>query len=567
MRNYDAIIVGGGIAGLYSASRLLASTTNLRVLVLEKQGRLGGRIHTIHENGYQYEAGAGRFSTFHKKLLALLSHFGLHNIRNARAYAYSSEQDANNHDYKLDDTISEKIYGMLKQVMDVSSTMKKETLVNITFKELCVDVLGEDEAQLLQAGFGYNAEFDLMNAYDACDMFAHDFKQKVIYYSCEEGLSKLVDNLEDELLNNRNGRCTIRRATRVVKVEHTNNTSFTVQAIDASGTVIEYHSRAVIAAIPQKELLEWDIFTKQHVKILKSVVPVSLHRIYGAWLPGKDAWFNSPSSIPKTTTMNRIRQFIPVYRPAGLAMLSYSDTKDADYWKTVADKGLPSLVNTLMKYLRRMFAGIQISAPTWVQSHYWPVGVHMWKPGADSDELVPRIRHILGGDVPFFIVGEAYCKHQAWIEGTLESVDEAMPEMLAVFNDKPAQGGTNKPKSTLRQRPVAKTSHIPSQFITAHHGILTRRELEIFRKTYPELEWVLYDDEHNVTRVIDVTQWKWQHPGGSTVYDKYLYQDITSMLHNVPYHYQVGILDGFKRKMRSTVQAALDKYTIARVTN
>ena len=43
--NYDLVIVGGGISGLFLAYKL--SETNLKILLLEKEKNLGGRIHTI----------------------------------------------------------------------------------------------------------------------------------------------------------------------------------------------------------------------------------------------------------------------------------------------------------------------------------------------------------------------------------------------------------------------------------------------------------------------------------------------------------------------------------------
>jgi phytoene dehydrogenase-like protein len=46
---YDIIIVGGGISGLYMARKCLSD--GLSVLLLEKEDRLGGRIHTKYNQG------------------------------------------------------------------------------------------------------------------------------------------------------------------------------------------------------------------------------------------------------------------------------------------------------------------------------------------------------------------------------------------------------------------------------------------------------------------------------------------------------------------------------------
>ncbi|MFN8286347.1 MAG: NAD(P)/FAD-dependent oxidoreductase [Chitinophagales bacterium] len=58
MAEYDIIIVGAGAAGLYAAREL--QKTGKKILVLEAQNRIGGRIHSVHSPfvGEPLEAGA-----------------------------------------------------------------------------------------------------------------------------------------------------------------------------------------------------------------------------------------------------------------------------------------------------------------------------------------------------------------------------------------------------------------------------------------------------------------------------------------------------------------------------
>src|SRR5438309_5624051 len=46
----DVAIIGAGVAGLAAARRLAAA--GLRVRILEARGRIGGRIHTLHDPGW-----------------------------------------------------------------------------------------------------------------------------------------------------------------------------------------------------------------------------------------------------------------------------------------------------------------------------------------------------------------------------------------------------------------------------------------------------------------------------------------------------------------------------------
>lgn len=549
---YDVIVIGGGISGLYAAHQLLYtknendSNTFNKVLLVEKQSRLGGRIHTIYENGYQYEAGAGRFSSKHKRLLGLLDRFGLHKIKNEHnlEYRHTTQTQTQTITSTLAPIKSTVTSEMITNVIQSAKTMEKQDLVNMTFKELCMKVVGAEKTEFIQSSFGYNAEFEILNAADACEMFSSDFKGNLTYYSCTEGLSRLVDSLEKDLRSDKHKRCTINKETRISSISWDKQQSvFNVQAIAATGKVVQYTARIVISAIPQKELLEWDIFTAEQRKLLHSVSPVSLHRIYGAWSANVMNWFTK-NNIPKTTTDNHVRQFIPINRQTGLAMLSYSDLKDADYWRKVANRGLKSLTDTLVRSLRSLFSPLTIPAPDWIQSHYWPEGIHLWRKKSDSTVLTQRIQRILGHDVPFYITGEAFCKHQGWIEGGLENVDIALSNISVSVHG----GGATMPLTHL-------------QYIKSHQGVLNKSNLKEFRTAYPDIEWVLYTDDDNITHMIDVTQWKWLHPGGSSVYDNYMYGDITKVFHTVPYHLQAST----EPKLKNTVHSALKKYTIAKI--
>ena len=58
------VIIGGGISGLYAATKLIGE----KITLLEKSNRLGGCICTHYENDLTYETGAGRFNKYHKNL-------------------------------------------------------------------------------------------------------------------------------------------------------------------------------------------------------------------------------------------------------------------------------------------------------------------------------------------------------------------------------------------------------------------------------------------------------------------------------------------------------------------
>ena len=64
--NYDIIIIGGGISGVFLTYKL--AETGLKIILFETESKLGGRINTIKENNIQFEAGAARIHISHSKI-------------------------------------------------------------------------------------------------------------------------------------------------------------------------------------------------------------------------------------------------------------------------------------------------------------------------------------------------------------------------------------------------------------------------------------------------------------------------------------------------------------------
>ena len=74
---YDYVVLGGGIAGLYTSYKILKKKPNAKLLILEKERTLGGRIYTHHDNIMDIEAGAGRFHNGQINMLSLVRELGL----------------------------------------------------------------------------------------------------------------------------------------------------------------------------------------------------------------------------------------------------------------------------------------------------------------------------------------------------------------------------------------------------------------------------------------------------------------------------------------------------------
>ena len=71
----QVVVVGGGITGLACAHRLLRSGVD--VLLLEASAGTGGKIETVREGGYQFEAGPNTLMCGRPELRQLISELGL----------------------------------------------------------------------------------------------------------------------------------------------------------------------------------------------------------------------------------------------------------------------------------------------------------------------------------------------------------------------------------------------------------------------------------------------------------------------------------------------------------
>ncbi len=74
-KNYDVIVVGGGLAGLSATYKL--TKDNKRVLLLEKDSILGGRTSSFIDKGMEIESGFHRQIGFYKDFPKLLKEIGI----------------------------------------------------------------------------------------------------------------------------------------------------------------------------------------------------------------------------------------------------------------------------------------------------------------------------------------------------------------------------------------------------------------------------------------------------------------------------------------------------------
>lgn len=407
--NYDIIIIGGGISGLNTCYQLLLKKPYLKILVLEKNDYLGGRIKTftkkINNHIYRWEEGAGRLNDNHKLLLNLIDHFGLTNNLSKISSEISFYPSSGYNTPEKQKFINKSPFIYINKVIKFSKNDSKDTLQKYTFKEYSKKILNKDEIQFILDSFGYYAQLIKMNAYDAIRLFHTGMNPKLQFYYLNPGFDTIIHILEKQIIE-KNGH--ILSNTDVLSVQYEDNQFKIITSFK------KYTSKVCVLAIPKPELLKFKILNK--IKpLLNSIGIKSLCRIYSVFKKD-DIWFKD---IGKSTTNNKSRYIIPIDKENGLIMISYSDSKFADYWINLYKINENLFINTLKNNIYNTFHK-KINDPIYIKPSYWKCAVGFWKKNKDSTILSKKIIKPYS-NISLFICGENYSTKQGWIEGALET--------------------------------------------------------------------------------------------------------------------------------------------------
>jgi hypothetical protein len=418
--NYDYIIIGGGISGLYAVQEFHKRNKSHRLLILDERDYWGGRLVT-HKTP-QYEIGGARFHDNHPLLLSLLKKYNCHKVP-ISSKSHFLHQNHNNliipyHNANMT------LETIMKNIIERSRKTPKSTLQKYTLKEWIIHLSKDPQlAKKIRDIFGYDSEITQMNAYDSLISFERDFLSNQ-FYVVKEGFSKLCRNMYDAHKDNKNiDFCSNRHVNRVKNSSV--NGMYEVSCFNTK-TKKEYTYKGshLIFATKAHQLREFTIL-KPIFPLLSCVYGSPLMRIYAKYpLQKGKVWFEH---MPKIVTNAIPRQIIPIDPKSGLIMISYTDGQDLDpFWKDKRQRVLKEdnvIKQMIQDALDILFPHLTIPKPTYFKTHLWTIGCHHWKKGCDSEKIAKQIRHPLPN---VSIVGEAFSHKQAWSEGALETVRDIL---------------------------------------------------------------------------------------------------------------------------------------------
>ena len=452
---YEYIILGGGVAGLYTAYHILQKSPNSSILILEKENHLGGRIHTFSDKYMTVEAGAGRFHEKNILLFELLRELGLaskvNEISSSASFApienpgefmnsildregagmgsldflrsgmgFSPSVDFLTPIYKLffDMALGKQNIPNAELIFRVIIASKGEPLSklqNISFLHFAKEVLTKEEIDFIAGSFGYYSELVIMNAADAIYLMEQHLAPTNQFYVLNGGLSQIIENLESKLVKHKHIKIL---TNRVVKNIHFSKNEFTIHCENLDTL---YIGEKCICAVPNVVLQKFRIF--HPVKdLLHKIDCQPLCRIYSQFPKGDvvkgEVWFKG---LPKLTTNNDLRMVIPIDEKEGILMSSYTDHKFARKWKRIFDKEGEPGVNRRLVSLLKESTGRNVPLPVKSYVFYWDCGVGYWSMGANSAMVSESLIHPIK-EMKLFICGETYSQqNQQWIEGALET--------------------------------------------------------------------------------------------------------------------------------------------------
>lgn len=447
---YDIVIIGGGIAGLNAAYELQKYNPKIKILILERNKTLGGRIFTYKDKYMTVEAGAGRFHLKQENIIQLISELKLKSkikpTSSSAVYAPILQNTTNNttqnnksnfknslfdNPYFPSDPYFDPLFnmgldlflgtknmpisGLITKVILHSKITSRDVLINTSFENYAKHVLSKEEIQYIKDSFGYYSELVIMNAKDAIELMENNLSPTLMFNVLSGGLSQVVENIYKKLKSNKN--ITIKTEKEVTKIKYNKDYSF-FQIQTKTNDV--YEAKICICALPKQSIEKIEIF-KSIKPILKKIQCSPLCRIYSRFKPENktgDVWFKG---LPKLTTNNNLRMVIPMSEKDGTIMISYTDNKYAEYWNRLEKtKGIHE-VNKEIARLIKQSLNVDIPEPEETKIFYWDCGVGYWGIGADSKKISQEILFPFK-DIPIYICGEHYShKNQQWIEGALET--------------------------------------------------------------------------------------------------------------------------------------------------
>jgi hypothetical protein len=397
---YDIIIIGAGIAGLYSAYKITKQSPETNLILLESNEKkyIGGRMGETTFEGMPIVTGAG---IGRKKKDELL-------IQLLKELKVPYSEFESRHHYA--DTINPECE--VKETFIQLKKVYRENPIKASFKEFATQVLGVEKYTNLVVCSGYR-DYENEDVYDTLYHYGFDDN-----YGHWTGLGISWKALKDALVE-KIGIDKIKTGQKVNKINKRSHNEYELHT-----EIKMFSTQKIIMATTIESVMN---LLPNHHKLYKQIKGQPFVRVYGKFskecIPLIQEYTKSYIVVP-----GPLQKIIRMSSEKGIYMIAYSDNKYALYLK----KYLENTPENRAKFCRLLEIALSIPKGslelTKILGIYWDIGTHYYTP-LDNNEYKNRKQFIEKAQYPeegITVVGEMVSMNQGWIEGALESVERIL---------------------------------------------------------------------------------------------------------------------------------------------
>ena len=388
----DYIVIGGGIAGLYSNYNLCKTMNGI---LLEKESYFGGRVLETKFHGTMIKLGAGIVTEDNKRVLKLIKKLKIPMS-----------------------TFTSSLTSLLPKKFDMKEAVKKITnmynknkdkVTELTVEEFLIKYLGKE----------FTKEF-----IENCEY--HDFLKSDVYYFIK--YYKIKD-----MIHQKNTMYSIRwskmvklllckncynnkMVTKIIKDD--NIFKVFVNVVNVVNDMEQnsyYLTKKIIMAVTLKPL----------DKLLKNIIDFSYHDYVGSVPFIRIYTYHKKKVVMKENVggFNIVDSVLYKVIPYtdNIIMTAYADNMDAIKLKKLLTMTKVEQIEIVQKLLDKIDIITSGSMIDDILCYYWDEGVHYYKPFGNlgMNKTIKMLRNPIRG---IKVIGEIVSKKHGYVEGAIESV-------------------------------------------------------------------------------------------------------------------------------------------------
>ena len=377
--DYEYVIIGGGVAGLYA--NYLLTKKKYECIVLEKNSTVSGRVREHEFHGVLLKCGAGIVVPENKTLVKLLKKLGI-----KVEFSPAGIQDLIEPPFDMNVAV--------KKIKKAYKTMTKKDLLNLTSKEILYKYFDKEFADdfILHSEFG--------------DYLDGSFEYLMKYYP--------IADLDNQPFESMGGPWT----ELVNKLTLPNiKTDYEVKTIEKKGSIFlingEIRAKQVIFAVTITALENIQFIGFKVPKISDYVSSTPFSRVYAYYKDGynmKDGYVKVGGMVDKVIKINK-----------NVAMASYADGLKAIFWGGVKKLPIEDQIKIVKQKLEDF--GFDFGTPDDIFIAYWSIGDHVLKPYGKYKTIDNLLDKLSKPCKNVYIIGEMLSKRPGYVDGAIQSVE------------------------------------------------------------------------------------------------------------------------------------------------